>query len=241
MRAMILAAGEGTRLSPLTLETPKVLLPLAGKPLLEHTIDWLKGHGIRQMTINLCHLGDKVENFLGDGSRLGVEVAYSPEHTLLGTAGGLKRVESSFHDTFVVFYGDVITDFNLSAMIDFHRRKKALATLALNRVANPSQVGIVALDDQSRLTGFVEKPLPGMEADNLANAGVYVLEPEIFSHIPRHRFCDFAYDVFPELIKLDLPLYGYCLDDGDYLADIGTLGKYRQVAREFETKARTAK
>ena len=240
MRAMILAAGEGARLSTFTLETPKVLLPLGGKPLLEHTINWLKGHGIRQITINPCPQNGEVEGFLGDGGRLGVEVAYAPEPTHLGTAGGLKRAESSFCDTFVVIYGNVITNFNLSAMVDYHYRQKTLVTLALTRVANPSQAGIVTLDNQARLTNFVEKPLPGMETDNLANAGVYVMEPEIFHHIPQHRFCDFAYDVFPELIRLDLPVYGYCLDDDDYVADVGTLGNYRQVAREFETKSMVA-
>ena len=149
---MVLAAGEGTRLRPLTLETPKVLLPIRGKPLIESTIGWLKSHGIFEVVVNLHHLGDKIRDFLGDGSRFGVEVTYSAEETLLGTAGGVKRMEHFFDDdTFVVVYGDVLTDFNLSKMIQFHREKKATATLAILKVPNPWEVGMVEMNQEGRI------------------------------------------------------------------------------------------
>jgi len=149
---MILAAGEGTRLRPLTLETPKVLLPVGGRPLIEHTLAWLRSHGIREIAINLYHLGDKIKDFLGDGSHFGVKISYSEEEKLLGTAGGAKRMahlllpnpqspipspQSPTPSPFVVIYGDVLTNFNLTAMLQFHREKSALATLALFRVPSP--------------------------------------------------------------------------------------------------------
>ncbi len=235
MKAMILAAGEGTRLRPLTLDTPKALLPVAGVPLIEHTILWLKRHSVGEVVINLHHLGKKVTDFLGDGSRLGVKIAYSPEQTLLGTAGAVRRVEQSFDGTFVVLYGDVITDFNLSAMIDFHQQKKAIATLALLRVSNPWEVGVVRLNGDGRLLSFAEKPPRGSEPGNLANSGVYVLEKEILDYIPREGFCDFAYDIFPRVIRLGLPVYGYRLNKDDYLVDIGTPEKYQQANEEMES------
>lgn len=236
MKAMILAAGEGTRLRPLTWETPKVLLPVAGVPLIKHQLSWLKSHRVLQVAINLYHQGEKIRNFLGDGSEFEMKVIYSQEETLLGTAGGVKRMEHFFDGTFVVVYGDVFTDFNLSAMIRLHQQKRAIATLALFKTTNPWEVGIAEINDEGKLASFVEKPSRGQEPGNLASGGIYVLEKEILKYIPDRGFCDFASDVFLKIIKLGLPIYGYCLDTKDYLLDIGTPEKYRQANEDWETR-----
>jgi len=229
VKAMILAAGEGTRMRPLTLEKPKVLLPVGEVPLIVYTLAWLKSHGIREVAINLYHLGKKIKDLLGDGSGFGVKIHYSPEEKPLGTAGGVKRMEKFFNTTFVVVYGDVLTDFNLSAMIDFHKAKGALATLSLLKVPNPWEVGVADINSEGRLLSFEEKPLHDSELGNLGSGGVYVLDRGILDHIPGQGFCDFAYDIFPKLIGLGLPVYGYLLKPEDYLIDIGTLDKYHKA------------
>jgi len=233
-KAMILAAGEGTRLRPLTLETPKVLLAIDEKPLIRYTISWLKSHGITEVAINLWHLGDDIKNLLSDGSRFGLNISYSFEETLLGTAGGVKRMEHFFDDTFVVIYGDILTDFDLNKMISFHQRREAVATLALFEVSNPTEVGIVEIDEMGRILSFVEKPPSGSETSNLASGAVYVLNKEIFNYIPGGVACDFAYDILPKLIKFGLPVYGYILQPEDYLIDIGTLEKYQQANEDVK-------
>ncbi len=233
-KATILAAGEGSRLRPLTLQMPKVLLPVGGIPLIQYTLAWLKSHGIFEVAINLHHFGDRIRAFLGDGSSFGVKIYYSPEKELLGTAGGVKRMEKFFNTKFVVVYSDILTDFDLSAMIDFHKAKTALATLALLEVSTLWESGIVETDRQGRLVSFREKPHREPEAGNLSNGGVYVLEKEILDYIPSQSFCDFGYDIFPKLLELDLPVYGYVLKPEDYLIDIGTLDKYHKANEDIK-------
>lgn len=236
-KAMILAAGEGTRLRPLTLQTPKVLLPIAGTPLIQYTLAWLKSHNISDVAINLYHLGDEIKAFLGDGSKFGVTIHYSSEKILLGTAGGVKKLEKFFDSTFVVFYGDILTDFDLSAMVDFHQEKKAIATLALFETANYQEVGIVNMETDGKISRLVEKPkspLPDPQSQVLANGAVYALEKNVLDYIPKKTSCDFAYDVFPRLINLDLPVYGYVLDPQDHLIDIGTVEKYHKVNEDIK-------
>ena len=236
-KAMILAAGEGTRLRPLTLEIPKVLLPIGVQPLIEHQLSWLKHHGMREVAINLYHLDNKIRDYLGDGSRFGVKIAYSQEESLLGTAGGVKRMEHFFDDTFAVVYGDVFTDFDLSDMVKFHQQKKAVATLAIFEVPNPLEVGVVEMGEDGRILSLVEKPqclIPNPQNSTLANSGIYVLEKEVLNHIPVQGSFDFAYDIFPKLIQLGLSLYGYLLRPGDYLVDIGTLDKYHKANEDMK-------
>jgi mannose-1-phosphate guanylyltransferase/phosphomannomutase len=234
-KAMILAAGEGTRLRPLTLETPKVLLPVDGVPLICHTLAWLKGHGISEIAINLYHLGEKIKGFLANGSRFGMDISYSHEETILGTAGGVKRMEKFFDGTFVVVYGDMLTDFDLRAMIAFHQHKKALATLALFETSNPLEVGVVQLDKEDRVVSFVEKPPRHTRVGSLASGGIYLLERQVLDYIPASRFCDFAYDVFQKLLQTSLPVCGYALDSQNYLIDIGTSEKYRQANQDVKS------
>ena len=239
VRAMILAAGEGTRLKQLTLETPKVLLPVGGVPLIEHTLGWLRSYEISRVVINLYHLGEIIMKLLGDGARLNVEITYSNEDTLLGTAGGVKKMESFFTDTFVVVYGDVLANFDLGAMIKFHQDNKALATIAVLEVPNPWDVGIIDINETGRLLNFTEKPPRGSKPGNLGSGGVYVLENEFLDNIPSEGFCDFAYNIFPQIIKLGVPVYGYHLNRGDYLLDIGTPENYNRANEDV--RARKAK
>jgi len=229
VKAMILAAGEGTRLKPLTLKTPKVLLPISGVPLIERTLNWLKSHGIMEVAINLHYQGEKIKEFLGDGLRLGMKIVYSPEEVLMGTAGGVKGMERFFDDTFIVVYGDVLADFDLSAMIRFHQVKKSVATLILFKMPDHSQAGIVEVDDNGKILNFVEKPRLGYKAQDMGNGGVYILEKAIFDYIPREGISDFGYDIFPRMIELSLPIYGYELSTNEYLIDIGTANNYAKA------------
>lgn len=233
---MILAAGEGTRLRPLTLDTPKVLLLVSGEPLIDYTLRWLKHHGVDEVAINVHHLAAAVCSYLGDGAHLGMKIVYSHEKTLLGTAGGVKRMAPFFDGAFVVVYGDVLTDLDLSSMFRFHHDRKAVATLAILNIQNPWEVGVVEMDNESRITGFTEKPPRGSEKSNLSSGGVYILEKKVLDHVPAEGFCDFAYDVFPRLINLRLPMYGYHLKNGDYLLDIGTAEKYKQANLDTKDK-----
>lgn len=232
MKAMILAAGEGTRLRPLTLEIPKVLFTIGGRPLIQHQLAWLRSHGIREVAINLHHLGEKIKEFVGNGSRYDMKICYSPEDTLLGTSGGVKRMEQFFDGTFVVVYGDVLTNLDLSNMVDFHQEEDAVATLAIFEAANPWEVGVVEMDGKGRIQGFEEKPqsrVPSAQSRVLASGGVYVLEKQVLGYIPSQGFSDFAYDVFPKLIEFGLGVYGYVLRPEDYLLDIGTWDRYRRA------------
>ncbi len=233
-RAMVLAAGEGTRLRPLTLTTPKAMLPIGGKPLIGHTLSWLKRHGIAEAGINLHYLGQQIVDYVGDGRAFGLKVIYSWEDTLLGTAGGTKRLEPLFGgERFAVVYADMLTDLNLTRMAEHHLEAAAAATIALFVAPRPHEVGIVELDSRDRIVGFVEKPPPGTEKGNLANGGVYILEPEVLRRIPASRYADFGFDVFPSMLRDRLPMLGYRPGAGEYLFDIGDLDKYRQANADY--------
>ncbi len=236
MKAMILAAGEGTRLRPLTLSMPKPLLPLDGIPVIERTMTWLKLHGISEVCINLCYLGEKIVDLIGDGSHLEMQVTYSQEVTALGTAGGVKKMEDFFDDSFVVVYGDSLTNFDLTGMMNFHREKNAAATLAMFEADSFEGVGVIETDDEGRILGFIEKP--GTENstcnDWSVNAGIYVLEKTVLKYVPPMGPWDFGYDVFPSLIRDGLPLYGYHMGPDAYFLDIGTLEKYEQANNDLQ-------
>lgn len=231
-KAIILAAGEGIRLRPLTLETPKVLLPVKGIPLICHTLAWLKGHGISEVAINFYHLGEKIKGFLCDGSRFGTEIVYFEEEQLLGTAGGVKRMANGFRNTFVVVYGDVLTNLDLAAMAQFHVRVGAMATIAVQKVQNVTGKGIVRLGEEGRIHSFVEKPTLGSKSARLINAGVYLLEPGILKHI-QPGFSDFGVDVFPRLLEGGFPVYAWELRPWEYLIDIGTPEAYQQANEDM--------
>lgn len=219
------------RVRPLTLEVPKALLPIAGVPLIEYTLAWLKNYGISDIAINLHHLGGKIKDYLNDGSRFGVKIVYSREKTPLGTAGGVKRMEHFFDSNLVVFYGDILTDFCLTDMIEFHKQKKAIATIVVFEALNPKEVGLVELNTEGRVLSILEKQKSSnLHPPVLANGGVYVLEKEVLDYIPEQGFSDFAYDIFPRLLKLRFPVYGFRLKtEEDYFIDIGTLENYKKA------------
>jgi len=235
-KAMVLAAGEGTRLKPLTSETPKTLLPVDGIPLIQYILAWLKGYGICQVAMNVHHLADQIKERLGNGSQFGMEIHYSPEETLLGTAGGVKKMAHFVDSTFVVIHGDMLIDFDLADMISFHQTKKALITIVLLEVPNPWEYGIVRVQEDGRIVSFVEKPLRGTEPGNLSNGGIYILEKEVLDYIPDKGTHDFAYGIFPKLIALDLSVYGYQPRPEDYLLDIGTISKYQQANEDVRAR-----
>mgnify|MGYP005848041077 CR=1 FL=1 len=238
-RALILAAGEGTRLRPLTLDRPKPMLSIAGRPLLEHTIYWLRSFGVREIAINLHYRRQAIIDHFGDGTAWGVRITYSEEDPILGTAGAVRKLAPFLAvGPFVVVYGDVLTDLDLQALLDHHRAAVArdpatLITMSLYHVPNPTEVGLVGLDADGRITRFVEKPRTEDVFTDLASAGVLVAEPSVVEHIPPAAFYDLGRDLFPRLLAQGVSMYGWVIPPDAYLLDIGTPEKFAQAQREW--------
>jgi dTDP-glucose pyrophosphorylase/phosphoheptose isomerase len=221
---MILAAGEGTRLRPLTEHCPKPMLPVGGRPLLEHLLKQLRRHGVTDVAINLHCQPEAVTNHFGDGSGLGMKIAYSHEKELLGTAGALRRMASFLDDTFLVLCGDLLTNADFTSLAEFHRWRGAVATTALHRVEEPGRAGLVDAASDGRILRFEEKPPRSRRFTNLACAGIYVLEPSVLAEIPEGRPSDLGHDLFPCLIDKGLPVYG--LEGVGQVLDIGSPERY---------------
>lgn len=226
MKAMVMSAGIGTRLRPLTYTIPKPMFPIVNKPVLEHVLELLRKHNIREVVINLHAHRGMIRDYFGDGSRLGMEINYSEEKELMGTAGGVKKVEHFFDDTFLVMSGDGLTNINLTDVISFHRKKRAFGTMVLKRIDTHFEYGITLTEKGGRIKEFIEKPSWSSIFSNTVNTGIYVFEPEVFRFIPRGKFCDFARDVWPELLKRGKRIFGY--ETEDYWCDIGNLFEYRR-------------
>ena len=230
MKAMILAGGLSTRLYPLTKRVPKPLVPVAGTPNAAHLLRYLKEYGFDEVAINVHYLAESIVETLGDGSAFGVKLEYSHEPELLGSAGGVKKMESFFgQETFLVIGCDEVTDMRLDDLLRFHREREAIATIGLVECAQVDQYGVVVLDDRGKIVGFQEKPAKGTERSHLANTGVYVFSPEIFSHVPAGEFYDFGKQVFPALQAAGDPFYGFEAR-GAYWSDIGTPDEYRRAS-----------
>ncbi|MBI5207867.1 MAG: NTP transferase domain-containing protein [Candidatus Firestonebacteria bacterium] len=227
MKAMILAAGGGTRLRPLTCKMPKPMVPVINKPVIEHVINLLKTYDIKDIMVNLHHYPESIQEHFGDGSNFGVKLNYSFEEVLMGTAGGVKKVENFFNDTFIVLSGDGISDINIKEAVLFHKSKKSIATLVLKEVDYPLEYGVVILNNEGAITRFLEKPNWGEVFSNTANTGAYIFEPEIFKLIPYGVEYDFGKDLFPKLLTENKPIYGFITSD--YWCDIGDLPEYRQT------------
>ncbi len=231
MRAMILAAGVGSRLDPLTRNVPKPLVPILNRPVMEYLIELLKKHGFNEIMVNLHYLADHIESYFGDGSKWGVRIEWSREDKLWGDAGSLKRVEKFFQDdTFLVIGGDDLTDMDLTKLVKTHKDKKALATIALSIVDDPSEYGIVLMNEESRITRFLEKPKGEVIFSNTANTGVYVFEPNILELIPHNVFYLFGKQVFPLLLDQHMPLFGHLT--AAYWKDVGNLQVYQQTHKD---------
>ncbi|HEX8688707.1 MAG TPA: NDP-sugar synthase [Solirubrobacterales bacterium] len=238
MRAMILAAGLGTRLRPITYRMPKPMVPVLNRPMMEHIARLLARHGFRETIANLHWFPETIEGHLGDGSRFGIDLSYSHERQLLGTAGGVRAVADFLGDSFLVVAGDALTDIDFAAMREFHESHDGVATLATKRVADTSEFGVVIAGADGRIQGFQEKPDPAEALSDLANTCIYMFRSEVFEFFPDPGtskaaaadspagFVDWAMDVFPALLEADVPFYSHEVDA--YWNDIGNLDELRQ-------------
>jgi mannose-1-phosphate guanylyltransferase/mannose-1-phosphate guanylyltransferase/phosphomannomutase len=234
---MVLAAGLGTRLRPITYGMPKPMVPVLNRPVMEHIVRLLARHGFTETIANLHWFPDLIEAHFGDGSRFGVELTYSREEQLLGTSGGVRRAADFLGDSFLVISGDALTDLDLGAMREFHESHDGIATLATKRVADTSQFGVAITGADGRIQGFQEKPDPAEALSDLANCGIYMFRSQIFDFFPEPGtskaagagdppgFADWAMDVFPRLLEGDVPFYSHEIDA--YWNDIGNLEELR--------------
>ncbi|PEA27110.1 nucleotidyltransferase [Bacillus cereus] len=233
MKGVILAGGKGRRLRPLTCNTPKPMLPLLEKPVLEYNIELLRQHGIREIAITVQYMSTAIKQHFGDGSKWGVNLYYFEDSPPLGTAGSIKQAESFLDETFVVISGDALTDFQLSEGIAFHEQKKRMVTMFVKEVENPLSFGLVVTNKEQEIIRYIEKPSWNEVVSNVVNTGIYIMEPEIFSYIPSMEFFDFSHDVFPLLANKNA-LFAYLSED--YWLDIGTFDQYRQAQFDLLTK-----
>ena len=235
MQAVILAGGKGTRLRPLTVYTPKPIVPLMNRPFLLYQIEILQRAGITDITLSLSYQPDKIEILLGDRSDLGVNLRFITEPSPLGTAGAYRFAANEIRETTVVLNGDILTDIDISSLLNFHRESKSEATLALTPVENASAYGLVETDSEAKILRFLEKP-KGDDLANLTtntiNAGVYVLEPSILDLVPYGENRSFEYDIFPEILRLEKPFFAYIMD-GQYWRDLGNPVSYLEAHHDF--------
>jgi mannose-1-phosphate guanylyltransferase len=224
VQALILAGGEGTRLRPLTTTVPKPVLPLVDRPFIAFMLDWLRSHGVDDIVMSCGHLASGVRNVLGDGTAYGIRLRYVEEPRPMGTGGAVKYAESLLDERFLMFNGDVLTDFDLTAQIAQHERTGARATLALTPVEDPSNYGLVRTAEGGRVTEFVEKPSPDQIDTHNISAGAYVLERAVLDILEEDQPASIERDVFPRLV--DHELYGFV--SGAYWLDIGTPERYLQ-------------
>jgi mannose-1-phosphate guanylyltransferase len=221
MRAMVLAAGLGTRLRPLTYEITKPMVPVLDRPVMEHILDLLDKHSFEQVIANLHYFPDSIREHFG--ARL--EYRYEPE--LLGTAGGVRGCADFFgEEPFLVISGDALTDIDLGALAARHRDSGGVATLAVKKVADTREFGVVLHDREGRITGFQEKPAADEALSDLGNCGIYVFDPKIFDYFPERPFVDWAQDVFPVLLENDVPFHIH--EIREYWNDVGSLSELRQ-------------
>src|SRR4051812_2309054 len=231
MKAVIMAGGEGSRLRPLTIRRPKPMVPVVDRPVIVHIIELLKRHGITEVVITLQYLPSVIQDYLGDGSSYGIKIHYTVEESPLGTAGSVRMGEEWLNDTFLVISGDAMTDFDLSAIIRYHKEKKAAATLVLKRMPNPLEYGVVIIDDNDHVKQFLEKPSWGEVFSDTVNTGIYVLEPSVFKHFEPGQVFDFSNQLFPLLLEKGVPMYGYVADG--YWCDIGSIPDYMTACADY--------
>ena len=227
MKAVVMAGGEGTRLRPLTSNQPKPMVPIVGKPCMEHILELLRLHELNDVVVTLAFMPQAIRSYFGTGETLGMDIEYSVEELPLGTAGSVRLASGALDDTCLVISGDALCDVDLSALIAFHREQGAAVTIGLKSVDNPLEFGIVVTDEEGRVERFLEKPSWGQVFSDTINTGIYVLEPEVLKHVPADRPYDFSKELFPLLLEMGRPLYGFVLDG--YWQDIGNLDQYRQA------------
>ena len=231
MKAVIMAGGEGTRLRPQTSNLPKPMLPLVGRPMMEHIVSLLRRHDVTDIVVTVAFLPNAIRSYFGDGSELGVRMVYATEETPLGTAGSVRNARDELDERFLVISGDVLTDIDLTAVVEFHEKSGALATLALCAVDNPLEFGIVITREDGSVERFLEKPGWGQVFSDTINTGIYVLEPEIFDLIPEGRSVDFSSEVFPAALDAGKAVFGYVADG--YWEDVGTTAAYLKAHQDI--------
>jgi mannose-1-phosphate guanylyltransferase len=228
MQALILAGGKGTRLRPLTVYTPKPIVPICNRPFLLYQIDTLRRAGVTDITLSLSYQPEKIEQQLGDGSNFGVKLKYTVEPQPMGTAGAYKFAEDVIREPTVVFNGDILTDLDLKTVIRQHKDRKAVATIVLTPVEDASAYGVVETEDDGRVRRFLEKPKPEETTCMNINAGTYILEPQVLDLIPKGENYSFEYGLFPKLLEQGEAFYAH-VPARTYWMDIGTPGRYLQA------------
>jgi mannose-1-phosphate guanylyltransferase/phosphomannomutase len=237
VKAVVMAGGEGTRLRPLTSNQPKPMVPIVGKPCMEHILELLRRHDFRDVIVTLAFLPQAIRSYFGDGETMELDIEYSVEETPLGTAGSVRLASAKLDDTVLVISGDALCDIDLTALVASHRERGASVTIGLKSVENPLEFGIVVTDEDGRVERFLEKPSWGQVFSDTINTGIYVIEPEVLRHVPDDRPYDFSKELFPLLLEMGRPIYGYVCDG--YWQDIGNLDQYRQANQDaLEGRAR---
>ncbi len=226
-----MAGGEGSRLRPLTIGRPKPMVPIVGKPVMEHIIELLRKHGVTDIIATLQYLPGVIQDYFGDGSAFGVNLTYSVEDQPLGTAGSVKYAMQYLDDTFLVISGDAITDFDLTRIVEFHKARRAVATLTLYHVPNPLEYGVIITDEEGRIQQFLEKPSWGEVFSDTVNTGIYVLEPSAMGEVPEGETYDFSQQLFPKLLSERAALYGYVAPG--YWCDVGNLPEYMRATADI--------
>jgi mannose-1-phosphate guanylyltransferase / phosphomannomutase len=227
VKAVVMAGGEGTRLRPLTSNQPKPMVPIVGKPCMEHILELLRSHGFGEVIVTVAFLPQAIRGYFGDGEGMELDIEYSVEESPLGTAGSVRLASGKLDDTFLVISGDALCDIDLGRLVEAHRENRAAVTIGLKSVDNPLEFGIVVTDDDGRVERFLEKPSWGQVFSDTINTGIYVLEPEVLRHVPADRPYDFSKELFPLLLEMGRPIYGHVCDG--YWQDIGNLDQYRQA------------
>jgi mannose-1-phosphate guanylyltransferase/phosphomannomutase len=229
MKAVVMAGGEGSRLRPLTLGRPKPMLPVVNRPVLGHSLHLLKQHGIVDVVMTLGYLAAQIQDDYGDGRSLDMNIEYVIEESPLGTAGGVKNAQHLLvdYEPFLVISGDSLTDFDLTALSQFHRQRGAALTMALYRVPDPLEYGVINIREDGRVAQFLEKPTWGEVTSDTVNTGIYVVQPEVLAHIPTDQRADWSQDIFPGMLARGEALYGYVA--AGYWCDIGTLSEYHRA------------
>jgi mannose-1-phosphate guanylyltransferase len=232
MQALILAGGKGTRLRPLTLYTPKPIVPICNRPFLLYQIDTLRRAGITKITLSLSYQPQKIEQQLGDGSDYGVQLSYTVEPQPMGTAGAFKFAEDLIRERTVVLNGDILTDLDLKAVLREHEERQATATIVLSPVSNPSAYGLVETETDGRVRRFLEKPKKDEITVDTINAGTYVLEPKVLDLIPAGESYSFEYGLFPGLLERAEPFFAH-VPQRTYWMDIGTPARYLEAHHDL--------
>lgn len=231
MKAVIMAGGFGTRLRPLTLNIPKPMVPLGGIPVIEHLVKLLKSHDFNDITALLYFQADQIREHLGDGSKWGVKINYVMAEADFGTAGSVKNAQKFLGERFMIISGDVATDIDLTAAVEFHKKSKADASMVLTRVENPLAYGVVIVDEKGKIERFLEKPSWGQVFSDTINTGIYILEPEILDLVPEQTDFDFSKNLFPQMLADKRRLYGYIA--GGYWRDIGNTDEYMAAHQDL--------